>query len=449
MLRYKIYGLLHQIAKKAMNRDIPGLHANIFHTYTPGTEIRIGKVEGAYINTKPCSSITSSTSLFYGENTVDNYKVNLNESPKFLHTKAASPEAAWRLMLENATVPQGWLNSGFLQTGYISEKKNWCLSSWIWTTAAVARWYALCGDNIALLRIADAFIHKQEEFGGWVVRFDFNDKGAVPSIAPNDSAYIANNALLSAYRVSGQQKYLDAAEKCAEWIISTTREDGIVYIAKNGNTGEWDKNRNIVDIGFTAGLFAELYELTGKSTYERFAKQFVDVYISLFYCEKKHAFYTSIDKNNMGTGGYFGRGQAWALEGLIPVYRIWPSKKIKIIIDDVTNMLVAQQGKNGSWPYNFAKPLMGEDCKGIPVIARALLLWYELTGNEQLKESANKALDWCRQHTRLNGDCVGGIFSYSVEGAVVHDLYTSTAFTYSSSYALEAVCMIGGNNDLY
>ena len=35
----------------------------------------------------------------------------------------------------------------------------------------------------------------------------------------------------------------------------------------------------------------------------------------------------------------------------------------------------------------------------------------------------------------------GGIFSYCMEGAVVHHLYTSTAFVYSSAYAIEMLRM--------
>ena len=35
------------------------------------------------------------------------------------------------------------------------------------------------------------------------------------------------------------------------------------------------------------------------------------------------------------------------------------------------------------------------------------------------------------------GVAKGGIFSYSVEGAIVQSLYTSCAFVYSSAYAIE------------
>lgn len=90
------------------------------------------------------------------------------------------------------------------------------------------------------------------------------------------------------------------------------------------------------------------------------------------------------------------------------------------------------------------KPLMGEDCKAVPVIARCLLEWSKIdTENERLIESSKKALQWCVAHTAKTGIVAGGIFSYTIEGAVVHHMYTNTAFVYGSSYALEVQKRIG------
>ena len=87
---------------------------------------------------------------------------------------------------------------------------------------------------------------------------------------------------------------------------------------------------------------------------------------------------------------------------------------------------------------------MGDDCKAVPVIARCLLEWYEIERDERLLLSANKALEWCVKHTAANSAAEGGIFSYTIEGAIVHHLYTNTAFTYGSSYALEVAYRLKG-----
>ena len=80
---------------------------------------------------------------------------------------------------------------------------------------------------------------------------------------------------------------------------------------------------------------------------------------------------------------------------------------------------------------------MGEDCKAVSVIAKNMMDWFVISGEEKIVKSANKALEWCCRHTANRGDAIGGIFSYSIEGAIVKNLYTSCAFVYASAYAIE------------
>jgi len=385
--------------------------------------------------------------LFFGENTVSRgTKICLNEknidSKKNIQFEKA--EDAWLFMLENSFIPDGWRNSGFCQTGYIYEEGKWCLSSWIWTSAAVARCCIKLGKITMAKNIADAYIRKQLPDGGWVVRYDYTNKRVIPVVAPNDSAYIANNALLEVYLATLDAKYLEAAEKTAQWIINTARLDGLVYLGYDNSNGNWITNVNIVDIGFTAGLFAKLYNITQKNEYLIFLKKFINAYIKSFYNHHIGAFATSIDKNGKPQGGFFGRGQAWALEGLIPAYIVMQTNELKQIIIHVTDYIIKNQQKTGAWPYNFCKLFMGPDCKGTSVIAKSLLDWYKINNsNKKINDSVLKAMDWCKKHTCLNGEATGGIFSKNVEGAIVHHLYTSTAFVYSTAYALEVLSEIG------
>ena len=60
----------------------------------------------------------------------------------------------------------------------------------------------------------------------------------------------------------------------------------------------------------------------------------------------------------------FARGQAWALEGLIPAYRVLKNKELYDVINDTVDMLIQSQSECGAWHYNLTKPLMGFDCKG-------------------------------------------------------------------------------------
>lgn len=348
----------------------------------------------------------------------------------------------WQHFIASSVVATGEF-AGFHYGGYIAESKEWCLPSWIWTNAAIVRMFSVTDRLDKAKTLVERLAERQQPCGGWIVRNDYDKQGAIPMLAPNDSAYIANNAFVELYLRTGERKYLDVAVRCADWIIETARPDGMVYVGYNMREQKWDRNCVIVDVGFTAGLFSRLYEITREEEYLNFLRNFTGRYIDLFYDTARNGFCTSIDKNDRQQGGMFGRGQAWALEGLIPAYKVLKDERIRQVIDNTVNNLIRMQHKSGGWAYNFAEPLMGEDCKGISVIAKDMMDWYKVTGDKCIRKSAEKALEWCRIHTSIEGNAKGGIFSFSMEGAIVRELYTSCAFVYSSSYAIELYQMLG------
>ena len=348
----------------------------------------------------------------------------------------------WGGFIAKSVIPQGKDHEGTLYAGFIAETQEWCLPSWIWTNAGTVRAYCAINRMAEAEALAEKLAAQQQECGGWIVRNDYDKQGAIPMLAPNDSAYMANNAFVELYLATKEQKYLDIARMCADWIIETARPDGIVYTGYNMRDEKWDKSCVIVDTGFTGGLFSRLYEITHDEKYLDFLKRFVEKYIELFCIPSAHGFCTSIDKNDRQQGGMFGRGQAWALEGLIPAYKVLKDEKVQAVIDDTINNLINVQCKNGGWAYNLTKPLMGEDCKAVSVIAKDMMDWYAITKDERIRQSAEKALDWCRKHTAIEGEAKGGIFSVCMEGAIVQNLYTSCAFVYASAYAIELEQML-------
>ena len=395
-LKYRLYGLIHYLAKKMLGR----------------------------------SKLTAS-SIF----SLSSVKSGIDVS---------NAKSLWETFIKASVIPDGLDYVGALYAGYIGEAKVWCLPSWIWTNAATIRMYCVTGKISAAEKLAEHLAGYQQESGGWIVRNDYDEHGAIPVLAPNDSAYIANNAFISLYLVTKEPRYLEIAEKCADWIIETARPDGLVYTGYNMRDRVWDENVVIVDTGFTAGLFAKLVDITGEELYKQFLDRFVQRYMELFYMEDKKGFCTSIGKQNQHQGGMFARGQAWALEGLIPAYTVLKDNAIKKVIDKTVENLLAQQLKNGGWSYNLTRKMMGEDCKAVSVIAKDLMDWYTVTGDERIVESARKALNWCCKHTCVEGEAIGGIFSYSVEGGIVKDLYTSCAFVYASAYAVELTKQVEG-----
>lgn len=342
----------------------------------------------------------------------------------------------WMRFIDSSRIEEGYMYEGLHFAGFISDGfENWCLPHWIWTNASIVNFYFDSGDYERGLFLSELLMKIQDASGGWLVRYDFSSDQVIPLMAPNDSAYIANNAILVAFNHSRDQRFLDCAIKCANWIIETSNPNGLVYFGYDIQQGKWITERNISDIGFTAGFFAKIFEITGKIKYQRFLETFVTKYIELFFNVSKGGFATGIDSQYRQFGGLFARGQAWALEGLIPAYKVLNCEKIRVVIESTINFLVQNQLSNGGWHYNVARPYLGEDCKGVAVIGLSILRWYEITGDRELLIASNRALNWCCLHTRSYGVAAGGIFSFSMEGAIVHHLNSKTAFVYSSAYA--------------
>lgn len=175
----------------------------------------------------------------------------------------------WNEFINKSVIISNDFNST-LFAGYIAENKEWILPSWIWTNAAVVREYCFVGWLEEAKTLAEKLANQQQECGAWIVRNDYDEQGPIPMLAPNDSAYIANNAFLSLYEKTKDKNYLSIACRCADWIIETARPDGMVHTGYNVRDGKWDKDCVIVDVGFTGGLFSRLIEFTHEEKYLTF-----------------------------------------------------------------------------------------------------------------------------------------------------------------------------------
>lgn len=438
--------MLHKCTKKLLrrNNNLPNTVKLISFLEK---ETSLFEIKGSkYVNEiKIIDNVILKNEIYPVENFVESgldskYPLSFQKKKVEFTTAKTIEEASnlWPMFLDSSVIPDEYRNAGIHYGGYIKECQEWCLPSWIWTNAALVRYYCTSNQIEKAKYLGDLILSQQLGCGGWIVRNDYTRKGVTPQLAPNDSCYIALNCCLALYDKTNEDKYLQASIRNANWTMETARTDGMVWFAYDTLKNEWIKDRNIVDIGFTAGLFARLYEITGNECYRIFLEKFIKTYIKVFYMPSKKCFSTAIDSADRQYGGAFGRGQGWALEGMIPAYRVLKDDSIRHVIECTIDTLLKKQLPNGGWPYNLLKPIMGEDCKAIPVLAKCLLDWYEIDSEcKELIRGANKALNWCAKHTVNFGAAKGGIFSYTVEGAVVHHMYTSTAFVYGSAYALE------------
>ena len=447
-LKYKLYGklqaLYHQYLKGHGKENL-----DIVYVYSQDDIDAFKGFKGTVNGTPYSDDVPADKIFFKGENVVIPEEGRL--APKtpadkkpVRKVKGQTPSEKWFDSIEQAKVEKGWVNSGFYLNAYIKEDRQWCLSNWIWVAAAVARALCLlkCGDEAR--DIADAFLREQRSDGSWIVRFDCL-RNFQRIAAANDSAYISRNALLTVYDNTKDEKYLDAAKKCAKWIMDTSDPDGLAGFGYDVDRGSWIKNTNIVDVGYSADLFAELYRVTGIDEYKQYLENFIDVYINVFYDRDAHLFYTHCKgdwQNRKCAGGYFSRGHAWAMEGLIPAYQVLKDPKIFNIMEDVTDKLCDCQAKNGGWDCNFQKKraLMGQDCKGVAAIAKSMLVWANYSHHkERIIDCAKKAYDWCVEHTDPD---TGAIVSFTTNGAISHTPNRSVGILYANAYALESEEML-------
>lgn len=452
-MKYELYGALHKGAKKVLKRSTS---TNSYRMISIQDEklnskkvldIRKEKVGDYFNEISPIPREIKKEEIYPVENIVAidtfasfknsfEYQRKCRESQLGICSNRAT--SVWMEFIKNSEIPKDFRNGGLHYAGYILDCEEWCLPSWIWTNAALVRMYCRLEMIDEARKITDKLINLQQKCGGWIVRNDYDAEGAVPVLAPNDSAYVANNACLEMYLATNEKEYLNAAYKCADWIMETAREDGMVYVGYDIKHGHWQTKHNIVDVGFTAGLFARLYECKKEEKHLNYLKKFTKKFIEFFYIPSKNGFATSLDANDKPFGGMFGRGQAWALEGLIPASRVLKDDEVTLVVQSTINNLLKVQEKHGGWAYNISRPLMGVDCKATSVLAYSLMSWYkEHSEQENLKIAVQKAYEWCEKHTLSNGKGKGGIYSYTTEGAIVHHLYTWTAFVYGSSYAIE------------
>ncbi|WP_158307638.1 glycoside hydrolase family 88 protein [Haloarcula hispanica] len=366
------------------------------------------------------------------------------------HTDETLPlgnrEAAVQFILDSQNEKKGSQFQDTFHGCYDYHSNRYMLSSWIWCSglairALVSEWdrTSRSAYRKSAIRCGKKLLQLQHDNGAFTVRWDFprnSPTGIQKWEAPNDSAFIAANGLLPLYRVTGESRYLDGAKDVAAWILDEgMRSNGQLGI---GRSNEWDFSWLYVDAGFTTDLFYRLYEIDGEERWrdacERFVKWFVDNLYDGNGSFKKTWYADGEDDRSSYT-----RGQGWALDGLISAYQLLHNDQLRDIIEEVAMWVVDRQCDNGSWLYATDNSHNGEDNKATPLLAYELLRAEKVLDDATFLPTVRTAIQWCEdaQHYSDRGG-YGGIRAWNIEGTIVGNRNTTTAFLYGNAYYILA-----------
>lgn len=370
--------------------------------------------------------------------------------------RIALPEARklWISFVEHAQIPAGWRNAGFYHCCFDLSVNHWSAPDWLWTNSALVPHFLRLGRSEDARKLSEGLLSRQLPDGGWRVRDGRDARGVYGIVGPNDAAYLCDHGMLAWYEHSGDERFLTASLRCADWIMHRASSGNLPYFGWNLRDGKWMTHANIVDIGFTSGLFCHLYRLLKKEEHLEFSARFLKAYVRAFY-QGGGRFATALDASGRQRGtGLFMRGQAWALEGLLPFCEIERDPELLDVTRDTVRNVLRLQRRGGSWlhqwrPYGL-QILSGDDSKGTPVLAAALRRSRGLMPEAEhavLERAVDKAIDWCVRHTASDGAGAGGVFSWNPEGSLGFNGNVSAACIYSNAYLCGLTAGEGRKNE--
>lgn len=332
---------------------------------------------------------------------------------------------------------------------YDLTSEGFRLSSWVWTNGIVisALTKTRRDDLISLAAaIADSCLRFQIETGhntgALMIRHDpVSDvpQGYAQWLAPNDAALFGGYGLLSLFSATNDTCYLDAAVGIADWITRVGIKNGKLRVGYRLEQKRWDDSWLYVDAGFTPVLFSRLYAIEPRSEWKQASALIMDDLLGRLYGGNGRLFSAWLWPGRKGRH-LFARGYAWFLDGLIHAHRCTGSNVYLQVAVECAEVLQKYQCTNGAWNYLLDKSETGFCNKGTPAIAWQLLNLYQITSQDELRDSARCALDWCADNQYFGEDdnAQGGIVSWNSEGAIVGAKNIQTAFPYASGFQILA-----------
>ena len=253
------------------------------------------------------------------------------------------------------------------------------------------------------------------------------------------------NGLVDAYKVTGNNDYLEAAEKAGNWWTSLTikdhpKLDGMLYAIHGDAVGEVLVFATISD--GTPGLF-NLYKATGIEKYAAVPTSAGDWMMKHMYIKDKGMFYDSVNpetsevlKEDSAFDSEEGKTDLYHLarpnnEGSIfkDMYEYTGKEEYKEVFINLCESLLEKQDEYGLW-MDFG-PNDKEEGTFHPRMnlwyAESLIEGYDLTGDKRYLEGAKKTLQFYVKYQKESG---AFFYDNYVDGRIDESSITGSAVAF-------------------
>lgn len=290
---------------------------------------------------------------------------------------------------------------------------------------------------------------KEETYGAYVSRYRYYHRAERAFhclLGPNDTSFSIKWAILPMYEYTGEMRYLHSAEKGLAWVERVIRTKDFVPSHYYFEDKRWE-DCAFVDTGFCVEGFQKYDEVTGGRRYQDLIDFTMKRYMRQFRLES--GFYGQNYIPGRGVdSNLFSRGQGWAMEGLLACIREGADRTYYIEESlSLAALLIENQNEDGSWSWSLGdgtpdgerKRDTGSCEKGTAVIAYLLMELYRISGREECRESAGRAIAWCSSHIRTDTEeGYGGIASCSINSGITGLPFLTAATGYGNAFYLLA-----------
>lgn len=260
------------------------------------------------------------------------------------------------------------------------------------------------------------------------------EHGYAEYISPSDSLFLSGWGWIPLYEATGDERYLDAAKKLAQACDRIAKEHGIV-------PQDWETERDAWsphlydESSFGMDGYTELYRVTGDEQYKQggllFMQQLLDrfnrgdgLWHRLIYINREKP-----DEDDIDT-----KGEGWVHAGLEAMYRMTQSPEDLKKITAMADHLLRAQKPDGHWNWRFT------DTPGDTVSDRTIGIWaylmyrmHTITGRDDYRDSAERALRWCLAN-QYHGPDPLAIGSIQVQAGFLHWNFVHMSVIYTTTY---------------